>query len=131
MTALAQRLVTLENPGPDRPRVKPVKVQSPEPYKGSRADLMRFKMQLFLVLADADRFTRELHRVRYCFSMMKGEAYTFMEPFVTPAGVNFDDITAFLAQLTSGFSDTDEKATAARELQDLEQGNRDFNWYHT
>src|SRR5258705_156391 len=38
MTALAERLATLENPAPAGPRVKPVEVKSPEPYEGSRAD---------------------------------------------------------------------------------------------
>lgn len=132
MTTLANRLAILEGPAPPpgQPRAKPMEVKAPDAYEGSRADLKRFKNQLSLVLADADRFTNEQHRLRYSFSLLKGEAYTVMEPFVTPAGVNFDNTAAFLTELTRIFGDSDEKATAARELEKLKQGNRDFNRYH-
>jgi hypothetical protein len=136
MTNLANRLATLENPvqvapaAPAGPRAKPMEVKAPDSYEGSRADLKRFKNQLSLVLADVDRFTGEQHRLRYAFSLLKGEAYTVMEPFVSPEGVNFADTAAFLAELTTIFGDSDEKATAARELEKLKQGNRDFNRYH-
>jgi hypothetical protein len=131
MTTLANRLATLENPQPPGPAGrKPKEVGDPDKYDGSRAELKKFKNQLALVLADGDRFTNEQHRLRYAFSLLKGEAYTVLEPFVTAEGVNFADTAAFLEELTRVFGDTDEKATAARELEKLKQGNRDFSRYH-
>ena len=68
-----------------------------------------------LVLADGGRFTDEQHRLRYCFSLLKGDVYTTLEPHVSTAGAAFTDVTAFLAEITKIFGDSDEKSTAARE----------------
>ena len=83
-----------------------------------------------LVLADGGRFTDEQRRLRYCFSLLKGDAYTTMEPYVSTAGVALADVAAFLAEITKIFGDSDEKSTAARELEKLKQGNRDFPVYY-
>ena len=54
-----------------------------------------------------------------------------MEPFLGPLGhIRFDSATAFLAELTRVFGDSDEEATAARELAHLRQGNREFTRYY-
>ena len=53
-----------------------------------------------------------------------------MEPYVSPSGVSFPDIEAFLNEITRIFGDSDEKATASRELEKLKQGSRDFARYY-
>ena len=73
--------------------------------------------QLALVLADVGRFTDIQHQLRYCFSLPNGDAYTTMEPYVSPSGVTFPDIEAFLKEISRIFGDSDEKAIAARELE--------------
>ena len=125
MTRLADRLASLETPRA-LPAFKPKEVKDPEPFTGIQTDLKRFKNQLALVLADVGRFTDTQHQLRYCFSLLKGDAYTTMEPYVSPSGVAFPDIEAFLKEITRIFGDSDEKATAARELEKLKQGSRDF-----
>lgn len=50
-----------------------------------------------------------------------------MEPSLGPMGhIRFKDAAAFLAELTRIFGDSDEESTAARELERLRQGNREF-----
>ena len=106
MTTLAERLAALENPAP-APRQKPMEVATPAAFSGAQPDLKRFKTQLSLVLVDEGRFQDEQHRLRYCFSLLKGDAYTTMEPLVSPDGVNLADTAAFFAEITRIFGDSD------------------------
>ena len=129
MTRLADRLATLENP-PSRQSFKPKEVKDPEPFTGSQHDIKRFKNQLSLVLADADRFTDNQRQLRYYFSLLRGDAYTIMEPYVSSTGVTFPDTEAFLKEITRIFGDSDEKATVSRELEKLKQGSREFSRYY-
>ena len=82
MALLAVRLATaLETPttarGPSHP--KPIEIKTPEEFSGPLMDLERFKNQLSLVLADEARFPDERHKLRYCFFLLKGDAYATME----------------------------------------------------
>ena len=129
MTWLADRLASPETPRV-LPSFKPKKVKDPEPFTGIQTDLKRCKNQLALVLADVERFTDIQHQLRYCFSRLKGDGYTIIEPYVSPSGVAFPDIEAFMKEITRIFGDSDEKATASRELEKLKQGSRDFARYY-
>ena len=129
MTRLADRLASLEIPRA-LPCFKPKEVNNPEPFSGIQTDLKRFKNQLALVAADVGCFTDIQHQLRYYFSLLKGDAYTIMEPYVSPSGVAFPDIEAFLKEITRIFGDSDKMATAARELENLKQGSRDFVRYY-
>ena len=129
MTRLAVRLATLGNP-PSCQSFKPKEVKDPEPFTGSQHDLKHFKNQLSLVLTDANQFTDNQHQLRYCFSLIWGDAYTTMEPYVSSTGVTFPDIEAFLKEITQIFGDSDEKATASRELEKLKEGSREFSRYY-
>ena len=129
MTPLADRLASLEAPRV-LPSFKPKEVKDPEPFTGIQTDLKRFNNQLAHVLADVERFTDIQHQLRYCFSLLKGDAYTIMEFYVSPSGVAFPNIEAFLKEITRIFGDSDEKATAARELEKLKQGSREFARYY-
>ena len=126
---MADRLSSLET-SQAQPAFKPKEVKDPDPFTGSQTDLKRFKNQLALVLADVGRFTDTQHQLRYSFPLLKGDAYTIMEPYVSPSGVAFPDIEAFLNEITRIFGDSDEKATASRELEKLKQGSRDFARYY-
>ena len=125
MTWLADRLVSLEVPRA-LPSLKPKEIKDPEPCTGIQIDLKRLKNQLAIVLADVGRFTDIQHQLHYCFSLLKGDAEKIMEPYVSPSRVAFHDIKAFLMEISCIFGDSDEKATAARELERLKQGYRDF-----
>ena len=118
MTWLAVRLASLETPRA-RPSYKPKEVKDPEPLTGIQTDLKCFKNQLALVLADVGCFTNIQHQLCYCFSLLKIDANTILEPYVSPSGVAFPDIEAFLEENTSIFGDSDENTTAYRELEKL------------
>ena len=118
---MADRLASLETPKA-QPAFKPKEVKDPDPFTGSQTDLKRCKNKLALVLADVVRFTDTQHQLRYSFSLLQGDAYIIMEPYVSPSGVAFPDIEACLNEITRIFVDSDEKATAFRELEKLKQG---------
>ena len=63
------------------PSFKPKEVQDPEPFTDIQTNVKRFTNQLALVLAAVGRFTDIQHQRCYCFSLLKGDAYTFMEPY--------------------------------------------------
>ena len=128
MTRLTDRHASLEN-RQAQPAFKPKETKDPEPFTGSRTDLKRFRIQLALVLADVGRFTDTQHQLRYSFSLLKGNAYTIMEPYVSPSGVTFPDIEAFLNQITRIFGDSDKTTTISREPEKFIQGSRDFARY--
>ena len=98
MTRLAECFAFLETPTA-QPAFKPKEVKDPEPFTGIQTDLKHFKNQLALVLADMGRFTHIQYQLRYCFSLLKGDAYTIMEPYVSPSGVAFPDVEASLKEL--------------------------------
>ena len=81
---------------------------------------------LYLVLADVGCFTDIQYLLRYSFSILKGDAYIIMEPYVSPAGVAILDIESFLKEITRIVEDSDEKVTVARDLDKLKQGSGDF-----
>ena len=99
MTRLADRHASLETPQAQL-ALKPKEVKDPERFTGSQTDLKRLKNQLALVLADGGRFMDTQHQLRYSFSLMKGDAYTIMEPCVSPSAVAFPDLEAFLNEIT-------------------------------
>ena len=129
MTTLAECLTALQNPAPTS-RQKPMEVATPAAFSAAQPDLKRFKIQLSLVLADEGHFQDEPHRLRYCFSLQKGDAFTTMEPLISLNGVNLADTAAFLAEITHIFGDSDEPGSPSRELEELKQGSRDFSWYY-
>ena len=130
MTRLATQPATAMPPAatPHTPKSKPTR---PDPYTGGRADLCRFKTQLSLAMAATNYFADEQHRLRYCFELLKGDALATMEPYLNPTGhIALTSTSAFLDELSRVFGDSDEKATAARELEQLRQGKRDFAYYY-
>ena len=113
---------------PHAPMSKPTR---PDPYSGGRADLRRFRTQLSQAMAAMNYFTDEQHRLRYCFERLKGDALATLELYLNPTGhITLTSTSAFLDELSSVFGDSDEKATAARELEQLRQGKPDFAHYY-
>ena len=136
LRAVIARLLTSPPPAPDAaaaptPRPNLIKIAEPAPYSGCRDGLKQFKNKLTLMLADQHRFADEQHRLRYCFQLLQGEALAIMEPFLRDdSHIAFETVKDFLKELTRVFGDSNEKATAARELERLRQGNRDFSRYY-
>ena len=82
-------------------------------------------------MASINYFANEQHRLRYCFELLKGDALATLEPYLNPMGhIVLTSTSAFIDELSRIFGDSDEKATAARELAQLRQGKRDFAHYY-
>lgn len=60
--------------------------------RGGQTDLKPFKNRPSLVLADGARFLDEQHKLHYCLSLLKGDAYFTMEPFLSPMGFTLEDM---------------------------------------
>ena len=99
MTHLADQLASLETPQA-QPAFKPKKVMDLESLTRNQTDPKHFQNQLALVLADLGRFTDTQHQLRYSFSLLEGDAYTIMVPYVRPSEVAFPDIETFLNEIT-------------------------------
>ena len=113
------------------PKSHLLKIAEPEPFTGKRSNLRCFCDQLGLVLADQSRFMDEKHRLRYCFQLLRGEAYSTIRQYLGPLGqVKFDNAGALIDELNRIFGDSNEEATAALELGNLRQGNNDFARYY-
>ena len=95
LTWEAEWLASLETPTA-QPTFKPNEVKDPAPFTGIQTNLKHFKIQLTLVLANVERLTNIQHQLRYYCSLLKGDAYTIMEPYVSTSGVTFPDIEAVL-----------------------------------
>ncbi len=107
-----------------------IKIAEPAPFAGRRDALRQFRNQVTLALADHHRFADDQHRLRYVFQLLQGEALAVMEQHLQPDGhIAFATAQDLLAELTRVFGDSNEKATAARDLERLRQGNRDFSRY--
>ena len=130
MTRLTTQPATATPPAaaPHAPRSKPTR---PDPYSDCCADLRCFRTQLSMAMAATNYFADEQHRLRYCFELLKGDALATMEPYLNPMGhIALTSTSAFLDELSHVFGDSDEKAIAARELEQLRQEKRDFAHYY-
>ena len=115
--------------GRDRPSPK-----HPDPFMFSgtnRKDLRPFIAQLRLKLVqNEDHFTTPQARMRYAVSRLEGVALAQILPHVTETGVNLDNVEAMITILTTAFGDPDVAATAERELNKLQQKQREFSAYY-
>ena len=129
MTRLADWLDSLDTTR-SQTLFKLKEVEDPWSFTSIQTNLNHFKNQPALLLADVGRFPAIYNRLRYSNSLLNGDAYTIMDPYVSLSVVAFPNILAFLKNITRIFGDSDEKATAARELEKLKQGSRDFARYY-
>ena len=96
------------------------KIVGPEPYDGSQEGLHTFRNQLGLALIDRKRFSDEQYRLRHCFQLLKGETFTTVQPFLTPADhIEFEMAEAYLGELTRIFGDFRRGRHGSRVLEIL------------
>jgi len=122
---IATRLAALEGPG--QARIKPADIPDPDTFDGKRDDLRIFITMLRLkVEGNADRFPNIQHQLRYAFSFLRGAAYNTLEPYVRNNEIDFEDLDGFIQALETAFGDPDRAHTAQRDLERLQQENREF-----
>ena len=104
-----------------------VKIPDPEMFSGDKEKLRSFIVQLQL---KTQTITDEQTRLRYAVSRLSGQAFDQVVSFVETGNIALANIDALIQVLESAFGDPNRYATAARKINSLRQGNRDFSTYY-
>jgi len=111
---------------------KPESIPDPIPFDGTRTALRPFLNQLRnKIQGNATKFPDAQHEMRYAFGFLKGAAYDVMEPHMQDHGMAFQTLAEFAHVLRTAFGDPDELHTARREIDTLQQKNREFSLYYS
>src|SRR6266576_632079 len=81
-------------------------------------------------MGDATRFPTPQHILKYAINRLEGAALNQLLPYVQNDNVNLADLAALVRILEDAFGDPDRVATAERELEKLQQKNREFSAYY-
>ena len=64
--------------------IKPLKINTPEPFDGSRGKLRAFFSQIELFFGfNVDRFTTDKHKVLFASTYLRGRAFKWFNSFLT------------------------------------------------
>lgn len=103
---------------------------APEKFSGDRAKYRMFKTQMEAkLLGDSHKFKDEQHKMLYMTSLLQGNAYDMILPYIKRDGVDLEDHQELWDVLDGAYDDPDRKGTAERELNNLKQANRGFSQY--
>ena len=105
------------------------KIPDPDKFDGKRDDLRAFLAQLRLKLVEPGAFRNEQAKLRYAVSRLKGIALEQIISYITPTKIDFDTVDDLIDHLNASFDEPDRAASAARHLQTIKQGNKDFSTY--
>lgn len=118
------------------PVVYQPKLRVPDTFNGKREELKRFLMQcdLYVEIREKD-FESDTDKVLFTTALLRGSAADWVEPYVRDqldsptaaarrpeTATMFADYTAFKQMMVNMFGDPGEDRRAARELNDLRQG---------
>ena len=112
---------------------KRVKIPDPQPFKGDPKTARTFIAQLTSKVMGSEFEGNESLRIRYATALIHGDAAEWLVTFIGANGISYeftsyiDFVTKFKAQ----FVDPNPKATAARKLFALKQGQEDIQTYLT
>ena len=121
-------------PAPASVIIKPLKINTPEPFDGSRGKLRAFfsKIKLFFEF-NVDRFPTDKHKVLFASTYLRSPAFKWFNSFLTdflnnePDKKDDDTIKVtqnylnFKNKLRQVFGDFDEEHSAERRMQSLRQ----------
>ena len=121
-------------PAPALVIIKPLKINTPEPFNGSRGKLQAFFSQIELFFEfNVDRFPTDEHKVLFANTYLRGLAFKWFNSFLTdflnnePDKRDNDTIEAtqnylnFKNKLRQVFGNFDEEHLAERMMQSLRQ----------
>ena len=121
-------------PAPAPVIIKPLKINTPELFNGSRGKLRAFFSQIkFFFGFNVDRFSTDKHKVLFASTYLKGPAFEWFNSFLTdflnnePDKRDDDTIEAtqnysnFKNKLRQVFGDFDKEHLAERRMQSLRQ----------
>ena len=127
--------VAPEIPAPAPVIIKPLKINTPEPFDGSRRKLQAFFSQVELFFGfNADRFPTDKHKVLFASTYLRGSAFKWFNSFLTDFLNNEpderDDNNDNTVEVTQNYSniknklrqvDFDKEHLAERRMQSLRQ----------
>ena len=133
--------VAPEIPAPAPVIIKPLKINTPEPFDGGRGKLRAFFSQMELFFGfNAEIFPTNKHKVLFASTYLRGLAFkwfnSFLMDFLNNKPDKRDDNTVEVTQnysnfknkLKQNFSDFDEKHLAERKMQSLRQTGSAANY---
>ena len=112
---------------------KRVKIPDPQPFKGDPKTARTFIAQLTSKVMGSEFEDNELLRVRYATALIHGDAAEWLVTFIGTDGVSyeFSSYIDFVRKFKTQFVDPNPRATAARKLFALKQGQEDIQTYLT
>ena len=133
--------VAPEIPAPAPVIIKPLKINTPEPFDGSMGKLRAFFSQVKLFIGfNAERFPTDKHRVLFASTYLKGPAFKWFNSFLTDFLNNKPDerdddteevtqnYSNFKNKLRQVFGDFDEEHLAECRMQSLRQTGSAANY---
>ena len=133
--------VALEIPAPVPVIIKPLKINTPEPFDGNREKLRAFFSQVELFFGfNVDRFPTNEHKVLFASTYLKGPAFKWFNSFLTDFLNNEPDkrddntekvtqnYSNFKNKLRQAFGDFDKEHLAERRMQSLRQTGSAANY---
>ena len=133
--------VAPEVPAPAPVIIKPLKINTPEPFDGSRGKLRAFFSQIELSFRfNVDRFLTNKHKVLFASTYLKGLAFEWFNSFLTDFLNNEPDkrdndtievtqnYSNFKNKLRQIFGNFDKEHLAERRMQSLRQTRSATNY---
>ena len=128
-------------PAPAPVIIKPLKINTPEPFDGSRGKLQAFFSQIELFFGfNVDKFPTDKHKVLFASTYLRGSAFKWFNSFLTDflnnephkKDNNTIEVTQnhsnFKNKLRQVFGDFDEEHLAERRMQSLRQTGSAANY---
>ena len=128
-------------PAPAPVIIKPLKINTPEPFDGSRGKLRAFFSQIELFFGfNVDRFPTDKHKVLFASTYLRGLAFKWFNSFLTDFLNNKPDkrdndtievtqnYSNFKNKLRQVFGDFDKEHLAERRMQSLRQTGSAANY---
>ena len=112
---------------------KRVKIPDPQPFKGDLKTVRTFIAQLTSKVMGSEFEGNENLRVRYATTLIHGDAAKWLVTFISTDGISYEftNYIDFVKKFKAQFVDPNPKATAARKLFTLKQGQEDIQTYLT
>ena len=133
--------VAPEIPAPAPVIIKPLKINTPEPFDGGREKLQAFFSQVELFFAfNAERFPTNEHKVLFASTYLRGPAFKWFNSFLTDflnnkpdkRDNNMVEVTQnylnFKNKLRQVFGDFDKEHSAEHRMQLLQQTGSAVNY---
>ena len=103
-------------------------IAAPDRCSGDRKTYQTFKAHLQMKLAgDTRKFRNDQHKMMYPASLLEGNTYRMIYPYIVNNRINFNTIKGLWDTLDCANDDPDRQRTAERRLAMFKRGTREFS----